>query len=203
MTLSTLDRYQRIAWAYDLLDLPFEYGRYRKIRPQMFAGLSGRILDAGVGTGRNFPFYPPSSQVVGIDLSSAMLARAQRRLSTATAPVELHRMDVTRLDFPDGHFDAAVATFLFCVLPDDMQLAALRELRRVVKPGGLIRCLEYTRPRGGLRKVMTKLWEPWVHWAYGAGFDRRTEQHIPEAGLALVESRFVHDDLIKLLAARV
>ena len=112
-------------------------------------------------------------------------------------------MDVTRLDFPDGHFDAAVATFLFCVLPDDMQLAALRELRRVVKPGGLIRCLEYTRPRGGLRKVMTKLWQPWVHWAYGAGFDRRTEQHIPEAGLALVESRFVHDDLIKLLAARV
>ena len=203
MTLSTLDRYQRIAWVYDLLDLPFEYGRYRKIRPQMFAGLSGRILDAGVGTGRNFPFYPPPSQVVGIDLSPAMLARAQRRLLTAAAPVELRRMDVTRLDFPDDHFDAAVATFLFCVLPDDMQLAALRELRRVVKPGGLIRCLEYTRPSGGLRKVMTKLWEPWVHWAYGAGFDRRTEQHIPEAGLALVESRFVHDDLIKLLAARV
>ena len=142
MTLSTLDRYQRIAWVYDLLDLPFEYGRYRKIRPQMFAGLSGRILDAGVGTGRNFPFYPPSAQVVGIDLSPAMLARAQRRLPTAAAPVELRRMDVTRLDFPDNHFDAAVATFLFCVLPDDMQLAALRELRRVVKPGGLIRCLE-------------------------------------------------------------
>ena len=51
MTLSNFDRYQRIAWAYDLLDLPFEYGRYRKIRPQIFRGLSGRILDAGVGTG--------------------------------------------------------------------------------------------------------------------------------------------------------
>ena len=44
MTLSNLDRYQRIAWAYDLLDLPFEYGRYRKIRPQIFRGLCGRIL---------------------------------------------------------------------------------------------------------------------------------------------------------------
>jgi len=62
MTLSNFDRYQRIAWAYDLLDLPFEYGRYRKIRPQIFSGLSGRILDAGVGTGRNFPFYPPGSE---------------------------------------------------------------------------------------------------------------------------------------------
>ena len=56
MTLSNLDRYQRIAWAYDFLDFPFEYVRYRKIRPQMFRGLSGRILDAGVGTGRNSLF---------------------------------------------------------------------------------------------------------------------------------------------------
>jgi hypothetical protein len=50
MTLSNFDRYQRIAWAYDLLDLPFEYGRYRKIRPQMFRDLSGRILDASRST---------------------------------------------------------------------------------------------------------------------------------------------------------
>src|SRR5665811_1976690 len=56
--LSNLERYERIARFYDLLDLPFEYGRYQKIRPLLFEGLSGRLLDAGVGTGRNFPFYP-------------------------------------------------------------------------------------------------------------------------------------------------
>ena len=201
--LSNLQRYQRIAWAYDLLDYPFEHGRYRKIRPEMFRGLSGRILDAGVGTGRNFPFYPVSSEVVGIDLSPAMLARAKRRQHTAAAPVELRQMDVTRLEFADGYFDAAVATFLFCVLPDDLQVAALRELGRVVKPGGIVRCLEYTRPSGGLRRAITRLWEPWVYWAYGAGFDRQTERHVPEAGLQLFESRFVHDELIKLLAVRV
>jgi ubiquinone/menaquinone biosynthesis C-methylase UbiE len=202
VALSNFERYQRIAWAYDLLDLPFEYGRYRRIRPQMFRGLSGRILDAGVGTGRNFPFYPPSSEVVGIDLSPAMLARAERKRHTAAAPVELRQMDVTRLGFPDRCFDAAVATFLFCVLPDELQVAGLRELRRVVKPGGTIRCLEYTRPSGGFRRAMTRLWEPWVHWAYGAGFDRQTERHVPEAGLELFESRFVHDELIKLLGTR-
>lgn len=201
--LSNLQRYQRIAWAYDLLDYPFEHGRYRKIRPEMFRGLSGRILDAGVGTGRNFPFYPAASEVVGIDLSPAMLARAKRRQHAAAAPVELRQMDVTRLEFADGYFDAAVATFLFCVLPDDLQVAALRELGRVVKPGGIVRCLEYTRPSGGLRRAITRLWEPWVYWAYGAGFDRQTERHVPEAGLQLFESRFVHDELIKLLAARV
>ena len=203
MTLSNMDRYERIAWAYDLLDLPFEYGRYRRIRPQMFQGLAGRILDAGVGTGRNFPFYPPASQVVGIDLSPAMLARAERRRTSAAAPVELRQMDVTRLDFPDRHFDGAVATFLFCVLPDELQVAAMRELARVVKPGGIIRCLEYTRPSRGFGRTLTRLWDPWIHWAYGASFDRQTERHAPDAGLQLFESRYVHDELIKLLGARV
>jgi ubiquinone/menaquinone biosynthesis C-methylase UbiE len=202
MATSNFERYQRIAWAYDLLDLPFEYGRYRKIRPQLFSGLSGRILEAGVGTGRNFPFYPTSSIVVGVDLSPAMLARAQRRLGTATTTVELHQMDVTQLKFPDRSFDAAVATFLFCVLPDELQVAGMQELRRVVKPGGIIRCLEYTRPSGGLRRAMTRIWEPWVYWAYGATFDRQTEHKAPEAGLQLFESRFVYDELIKLLDAR-
>jgi ubiquinone/menaquinone biosynthesis C-methylase UbiE len=202
MALSNLERYERIAWAYDLLDLPFEYSRYRRIRPLLFRELSGRILDAGVGTGRNFPFYPPDAQVTGIDLSPAMLARAERRRSTAATKVDLRQMDVTRLSFPDGSFDAAVATFLFCALPDELQVPGMRELGRVVKPGGIIRCLEYTRPSGGLRRAMTRLWEPWVYWAYGAGFDRQTEKHVPEAGLQLIEARFVADELIKLLGAR-
>jgi SAM-dependent methyltransferase len=137
--LSNFERYQRIAWAYDLLDLPFEYGRYRKIRPLLFRGLSGRILEAGVGTGRNFPFYPPGSEVVGIDLSPAMLARAERRRPVAATEVELLQMDVTRLSFPDRSFDAAVAMFLFCTLPDDLQVASMQELGRVVKPGACSR----------------------------------------------------------------
>jgi ubiquinone/menaquinone biosynthesis C-methylase UbiE len=200
---TNLDRYQRIAPLYDLFDLPFEYGRYQGLRPLLFRGLSGRLLDAGVGTGRNFPFYPSNANVTGIDLSPAMLARARRRTRTSAAPIELIEMDVTKLTFPDSNFDGAVATFLFCVLPDTIQVDALRELGRVVKPGGTIRMLEYVRPRGALRRAIAKVWEPWIAWAYGAGFDRRTEECIPKAGLELVESRFVVDDLIKLLSARV
>ena len=199
---STLDRYQRIAPLYDLLDLPFEYRRYRKIRPLLFAELSGVILEAGVGTGRNFPFYPRGTKIVGIDLSPAMLARAEGRRPSAMAEVELRQMDVTHLDFPDQIFDAAVATFLFCVLPDELQVPALKEIGRVVKRGGAIRLLEYTRPHDTVRRALTKIWEPWVGWAYGASFDRRTQEHIPEAGLDLMETRFVVDDLIKLICAR-
>jgi ubiquinone/menaquinone biosynthesis C-methylase UbiE len=199
MPLSTLDRYERIAPFYDLLDLPFERGRYRKLRPLLFKGLSGRILDAGVGTGRNMPYYPPAAAVVGIDQSPAMLALAERRRAKLGVSVDLRQMDVTRLDFPDSSFDAAVATFLFCVLPDDLQEPALRELGRIVKPGGPIRLLEYVRPSGTVRRAIARLWEPWMAWAYGAGFDRATEKHIPRAGLRVRESRFVVGDLVKLI----
>ena len=107
------------------------------------------------------------------------------------------------LDFPDGSFDAAVATFLFCVLPDAGQVAALRELGRVVKPGGVIRLLNYVRPRGAVRRVIARLWQPFAAWAFAASFDRRTEESIRAAGLELLDSTYVVHDLIKLLTARV
>ncbi len=200
---SHVARYERIAPFYDVLDLPFECGRYRALRRGLFSGFSGRLLDAGVGTGRNFPFYPAGSSVLGIDLSPAMLARAERRRSRSPATVAVQAMDVTRLDLPDHTFDAAVATFLFCVLPDEQQAPALRELGRVVKPGGSIRLLEYVRPQGAVRRVVARLWEPWIAWAYGAGFDRRTEAHISDAGLEITEVRFVVHDLIKRIDVRV
>ena len=200
--MSNLERYERIAPFYDLLDLPFEFGRYRKIRPLLFEGLSGRLLDAGVGTGRNFEFYPTSVNVIGVDLSPSMLARAEKRRGSAAASLELRQMDVTRLDYPDRYFDCAVATFLFCTLPDELQAPALKQLSRVVKRGGLIRLLEYTRPSGTVRRAITKLWQPWVYWAYGASFDRRTEQYLAEADLELIDSRFVFGDLIKMITAR-
>ena len=200
--MSNLERYERIAPFYDLLDLPFEYGRYRKIRPLLFEGLSGRLLDAGVGTGRNFPFYPQTANVTGIDLSPAMLTRAEQRRGSAAAPVELRQMDVTRLDYPDRYFDGAVATFLFCTLSDQFQVPALKELSRVVKPSGLIRLLDYNRPTGAVRVAITKIWEPLIYWAYGAGFDRHTEETVPEAGLQLVDSRFVLGDIIKMITAK-
>lgn len=197
------DRYQRIARFYDFLDLPFEHRRYRVLRPLLFRGLTGRILDAGIGTGRNCAYYPPGAIVSGIDASPAMLARAERRCPRLAAAGRLYRMDVTQLAFPAGAFDAAVASFLFCVLPDPLQAQALRELGRVVRPGGLIRLLGFVRPRGMLRRVVSRVWQPWIAWAYGASFDRETAHYIPAAGLELIEDRYVVADLVKLLTARV
>ena len=199
---TTRRKYQRIAWLYDLLDLPFEHGRYRPLRRQLFAGLSGRLLDAGVGTGRNMAFYPAAGTVVGIDLSRAMLVRAARRREKERARVALVEMDVSRTAFADACFDAVVATFLFCVLDDEQQLPALRELARVCKPDGEIRLLEYVTSQNSRKRRIMRLWAPWVRWAYGASFDRHTECYMPAAGLEIVEERFLFEDIIKLIVAK-
>ena len=160
-------------------------------------------LSAGTHPRAVHPLAIAVMREIGIDISPAMLARAGRRRKSATAEVELRQMDVTRLDFADRTFDGAVATFLFCVLPDELQVPALKELGRVVKAGGPVRALEYVRPHQTIRRILARLWEPWIAWAYGASFDRRTEEHVPEAGLALVDACFVVDDLVRLISARV
>jgi hypothetical protein len=83
-----------------------------------------------------------------------------------------------------------------------LQLTALRDPGRGVNSGGIIRLLEYVRPEGRLRRFITRMWQPRIAWAYGASVDRQTERHLPAAGLELVESRFVVDDLLKLLTRR-
>ena len=194
--------YRRIAPFYDFLDGSFERKRYAPIRGELFAGLTGRILDAGVGTGRNIPYYPAGAQVVGIDLSQAMLSQARARRDALGSDVPLAAMDVLRTGFADSSFDAVVASFVFCVLKPDRQQAALEELGRIVRPGGEIRLLDYTWSRQPWRRFVMGLWAPWVRWAYGAGFDREPHRHVEPAGLELAESRFLIDDVVRFVVAR-
>ncbi len=186
--------YDRIARFYDFLELPFENGRYKPLRRILFDGLGGTLLDAGVGTGRNIPYYPEGSTVTGIDLSAGMLARARRRRDELGATVDLREMNVMEMDFADDSFDVVVSTFLFCVLDADQQQPALEEIRRVCRPGGTIRIIEYAVPEKPLPRFIMKLWAPWVRFAYGAEFDRNTEQYLEAAGLELVEKKFLHRD---------
>jgi len=193
-------RYTRIARFYDLLDSPFEYLRYRPIRRMLFQGVRGAVLDAGVGTGRNMPFYPGDGAVVGIDLSPQMLEQARKRSESLGVAVDLREVDVRATGFADGRFDFVIASFLFCVLEaEDDQLAALSELRRICKPGGEIRLLEYTISTRPLKRLVMRLWAPWARLMFGATFDRHPERHAKAAGLRLVEERFVFQDIIKLL----
>lgn len=194
--------YDRIARFYDFLDLAFEHGRYKPLRRAIFEGVKGTLLDAGVGTGRNFPFYPSGSNVFGIDLSPAMLERARQRRDAFGMAVDLREMNVMQMEFEDDSFDAVISTFLFCVLDSEHQIPALKELSRVCRPGGRIHILEYTISENPFRRFIMKMWAPWVRFAYGAEFDRNTEQYLEAAGLDVIENVFLYKDIIKLLRLR-
>ena len=95
-----------------------------------------------------------------------------------------------------------IATFLFCVLDDADQEPALRELRRICKPDGEIRLIEYSYSANPLKRFIMRLWAPWVRLMYGASFERHTERYVEDAGLELAEERFMFQDIIKLLVLR-
>ena len=134
-TAATRARYNRIAPLYDALEWFTERTAFETWRQQLWTGVSaGRVLEIGVGTGKNLSYYPASAQVTAIDLSERMLQRAQRRAATLGVQVDLRLMDAQHLEFPASTFDAAVATFVFCSVPDPV--AGLRELGRVVRPEG-------------------------------------------------------------------
>ncbi len=159
---------------YDpLIELPENLG-LRRLRREALRGLRGRVLELGIGTGRNLPLYPPAvERVSGIDPDEIMLSQAERRARKVPFPVELILASAEELPFEDGSFDAVVSTLVFCTVPDPPK--ALGEVRRVLKSGGEFRLLEHVRmeqkPIGWLQDKATPLWK---HVAGGCHLDRDT-----------------------------
>lgn len=144
-TETTRQRYQRLSSVYDLMEGIAER-RYHPWREKLWSIVPGlHVLEVGVGTGKNIPYYPAGISIMAIDLTPGMLRHAQDRVGSLKlqSKVELRLGDVQQLDFPMAAFDSAIATFVFCSVPDPV--LGLRELRRVVKPGGYIFLLEHMR----------------------------------------------------------
>jgi ubiquinone/menaquinone biosynthesis C-methylase UbiE len=194
------DRYNVTAHFYDILDFPWEW-QYRKWRPDLIGDIRGAVLEAGVGTGRNLRHYHPSVDLVAIDLSPGMLARAKRRMSEAQCRVTLLQEDVCTMDsLSSGGFDWIVATFLCCVLPEELQPLALSQFARVLKPGGRFRLLEMTYSRIPAVRRRQNIFTPFVERVYGARFDRNTLQHVEDSGsLKVTSTRFLKRDVYLLI----
>ena len=136
--------YELLAPVYDFIfDWIFAPGRQAAI---LHLGLrpNDTVLEVGIGTGLNLPLYPPSCRLTGIDLSGEMLDKAVERAQKLAMPgVVLKVMDATSMDFAENEFDKALATYTISAVPDPV--AVLREMRRVVKPGGSIVILNHFR----------------------------------------------------------
>ncbi len=136
--------YEFYAPVYDFIfDWIFAPGRQAAIG-HLALGPGDSVLEVGIGTGLNLPLYPDTCRLTGIDLSQEMLDKAVERAHTlAMSDVMLKVMDATSMDFGDNEFDTALATYTISAVPDPV--AVLREMRRVVKPGGRIVILNHFR----------------------------------------------------------
>ncbi|MBZ0271669.1 class I SAM-dependent methyltransferase [bacterium] len=196
-------KYQMTSRFYDVLDYPWER-QYRQWRPILVGDATGAVMEAGVGTGRNLRHYAPDAKVTAFDLSEGMLRIASRRARRAACPVNLLRRDATRLaGVPSDRFDWYIATFLYCVMPNDLQPAALSEAIRVLKPGGRIRLLEMVYSNDPRLLARQRRFAPFVEKVYGARFDRRTLEFLRADGrVEITETRFLKADTYLLIEGR-
>ena len=183
-TLSVQARYNRIARFYDLAEMWLER-TFRKWRRLLWARVGrGRVLEVGVGTGKNLPYKPEEAEYIGIDLSPKMLERASRRATSLGMSGQLALVDAQSLPFADRSFDWIVATFVFCSVPDPT--AGLMELVCVCKRRGKILLLEHVRSDNPLISRLMDSLNPIASRITGANINRRTVDVVRRAGLDVV-----------------
>ena len=156
-------------------------------RARIVGQAHGRVLELGVGTGSNFPFYTDAAtEIHGIEPVAAMLELAWESANQCPHPdrFTLHIGDAQQLPYPDQHFDTVVACLVFCTIPDPTQAAA--EAFRVLKPGGTLLALEHVlSDRRWVQRLQKSMNPAWKHLACGCQLTRDTASIFREAGFRL------------------
>lgn len=196
-------RYDRISPVYNQLEFVMERMAmagwrqefWEKVRKNLQTG--DLMLEAGVGTGKNMPYYPEAEEVriEAIDISPGMLSRAESRAEELGIEVNLRKMDIQSLDYPDNHFDLIVTSCVFCSVPDPV--LGLKELKRVCKPAGKILMLEHMLSDKLVLKNLMNLLNFIPRHIWGANINRRTMENIERVGLKVAAVKNLWLDVFK------
>ena len=174
---------------YDRCFKAAEEAGLREMRRDVLAGARGRVLEIGAGTGLNLALYPEQG-VDSLTLSEPdphMVRQLRERIGESGREAELIQAPADNLPFADDSFDTVTVTLVLCTVPD--QPAALREIRRVLEPGGRLLFLEHVRAEDpGLAGWQDRLEKPWRFLGDGCHCNRDTVA-------AIAASRFEIDEL--------
>lgn len=170
------------------------------LRRETVGQAQGIVLEVGAGGGQNFPFYD-ARRVVRVEATEPngmMLIVARRRLAEAPVPITLTDAAVEALPFPDAHFDSAVATLVFCSVGNPER--GLREIRRVLKPGGCLLLLEHVRAQGKTAAwVQDALVPVTTHLSGNCHWNRDTRRAVLAVGFQVTQVRKIRGGLLPVL----
>jgi ubiquinone/menaquinone biosynthesis C-methylase UbiE len=173
------------AATYDCINQWEERRVLGPIRERLLAGVTGRVLDLGAGTGANFRCLRTASEVVAAEPDPYMLERARKRARQMGLEVAFFPSPAEALPFADHSFDTVVTTLVLCTVTDPGR--ALAEARRVLKPGGTFRFVEHVRADGWKGHALDLVTPVWQQLGAGCHPNRRTGEAIRAAGFELVE----------------
>lgn len=189
---------EQIPWLYDAGMALIETTGLRRWRAWLAGGVpGGRVLDVGCGTGRNLALFGNGVRAIGLDPCSQSLRKARRR-----APgVPLVRARAEALPFRDGAFDAVVSGLVFCSVSDVPR--ALAEVRRVLRPGGVLRMLEHVRSKRPFAAWLQDRTQPaWTWFTGGCHPNRDTEAAVAAAGFVVDPASYRARDDMRRFEAR-
>lgn len=197
MALSARFKWDRASRGYDFATRSDEW-RYGAAKRRLFASMRGRCLMLAAGTGHDFRFFPSDLRITAIDISGRMLAQATRPACDYAGQLDLAQMDAQSLAFADARFDTIASVCTFCSVPDPVR--GLRELRRVLAPGGRLLAFEHVRSRLGPLAMMQDLMTPLTR-RVGPDLNRDTLGNLARAGFRILREENVYLDVVKAIEA--
>lgn len=183
-----------------LMGRPLVQRLFDPLRRKMVGQAHDLVLEVGAGGGQNFSFYDPTrvTRVEAIEPDEAMLSEARRKLPVAPVAIELTQASVECLPFPDAHFESVVVTLVFCSVNDPVR--GLREIWRVLTPGGDLLLLEHVRAQGKISAWIQHALAPLTTRCLGnCHWDRPTLQMVGETGFRTIQVRQMGGGLQPLL----
>lgn len=168
---------------YDRLNAAADEGWQGERRARLVSGVRGEVLEIGGGTGANLPHYRDADRVVVAEPDHFMRRKLRPKLSQARVPVEVSEAGAEELPFADDSFDAVVSTLVLCTVPD--QGSALAEVRRVLRPEGVLLFMEHVRSPGRAARWQDRIEPLWTKLFAGCHPNRDTVAAIEAAGFRL------------------